>query len=106
MGAMVVKLVFIWHEEKALSNYRKHKVGFEEAKTVFGDSLLLTLPDELHSDEEERFLSIGRSVRGRTLLVVHTEQMENHDSLVIRIISCRKATSKERNVYEGKGRGA
>lgn len=86
---------FEWDEEKAKANSRKHRVSFEEAKTVFGDPLLMTFPDPEHSDSEERYLNIGTSAQGRVLVVIHTERGAN-----IRIVSCRKATPKERRAYE------
>ena len=87
--------VFEWDQVKARTNARKHKVTFEEAVSVFSDPLLVTFPDEEHSDVEERFISIGRSERGRILLVVHTNFGD-----AIRLISCRKATAGERKSYE------
>ena len=93
-------LIFEWHESKAQMNVRKHKVGFEEARTLFGDPRLLTYPDEQHSEAEERYISIGQSARNRVLLVVHTEREEAEDALTVRIISCRKATASERHAYE------
>ncbi len=93
------KLVFDWDINKARSNLTKHRVSFEEAKTVFNDPLLLTYPDELHSEIEERYISTGCSGQSRTLLVVHTEH-EVGTEVLIRIISSRKATSMEREFYE------
>lgn len=90
-----MKLVFEWDEEKAKENFRKHKVSFEEAKTVFGDPFLMTFPDPEHSDSEQRYLNIGISSKGRVLVVVHTERERN-----TRIINSRKATTNERRVYE------
>jgi uncharacterized DUF497 family protein len=55
---------FEWDDTKALANYRKHGVAFEEAMTVFGDPLSLTADDPLHSSEEERFLTIGSRAMG------------------------------------------
>lgn len=78
---------------------KKHQVSFEEAKTVFNDPVLLTYPDELHSETEERYISIGYSYQRRMLLVVHTEH-ETGNEILIRIISCRKATAAERKTYE------
>jgi uncharacterized DUF497 family protein len=94
-----MELVFEWNAQKARVNVQKHGISFEEAKTVFGDPFLLTYPDELHSENEERYISIGRSGRGQTLLVVHTE-METRREHVLRIISSRKATNLERETYE------
>ena len=90
-----MKLSFEWHEEKAKENFKKHKINFEEAKKVFNDPLLMTYPDPEHSENEQRYLSIGSSSRGRVLVAIHTEREAN-----IRIISCRKATTNERRVYE------
>ena len=95
-----MELVFEWDAKKAKANLKKHKVSFEEAKTIFNDPLLITFPDEEHSEAEERFISIGMSASDRVLLAVHTEREETEDLLIIRIISCRKATPSERRVYE------
>ena len=83
-----MKWTFEWDEEKAKENLKKHKVSFEEAKTVFGDPFLMTFPDPEHSESEQRYLNIGSSSKGRVLIVIHTERHRN-----IRIISCRKATT-------------
>ena len=88
-------LQFEWDEVKTATNEAKHGVNFAEAITVFSDPASLTIFDEGHSDQEERFIDIGLSVLGRLLVVVHTER-EN----LIRIISCRPATSNEQMQYE------
>ncbi|OGF56874.1 MAG: hypothetical protein A2Z21_08860 [Candidatus Fraserbacteria bacterium RBG_16_55_9] len=88
-------LTFEWDGKKTKHNLKKHGVSFEEAATVFGDSLSLTIEDPLHSKSEERFVIIGESVRRRILVVVHTERGDN-----IRIISARRATRRERETYE------
>lgn len=88
-------LTFDWDAAKARKNEVTHGVTFEEAVTIFYDPLLLTFFDAEHSDEEERFLSIGRSDRNRLFLVVHTDR-----GAAIRIISGRKATAAERKTYE------
>jgi len=88
-------LLFEWDPEKALGNEQKHGVTFDEASSVFADTLSLTIHDPLHSEDEERFIIIGVSCRNRMLTVVHTEREEN-----IRIISARKATKKEIFYYE------
>ena len=93
-------LIFEWDDEKAKKNQRKHKVNFDEAKTVFGDPLLVSFPDEYHSDEEQRLVSIGASSQNKILTVAHTEILENGDTIVVRLISARKATASERRVYE------
>ena len=88
-------LTFEWDDRKAKSNARKHGIGFDEASTVFGDRLSLTIRDPAHSQVEERLVTIGTSHRGRLLVVVHTERGDN-----IRIISARPASKRERRTYE------
>jgi uncharacterized DUF497 family protein len=88
-------LLFEWDEGKAGKNLQKHGVSFDEASTAFGDDLSITIYDPLHSDEEDRFVLIGDSYKGRFLVVAHVER-ENK----IRIISARKATKSERKQYE------
>lgn len=85
----------IWDANKARSNLRKHRVAFEEAASVFRDAFSVTIDDPLHSVDERRFITIGRSERERTLVVVHSEIGET-----IRIISARIATRRERRNYE------
>lgn len=92
-----VSLRFEWAEDKAEQNIEKHGVSFEEAATVFGDPLSLTIEDPLHSQEEERSITIGESARAELLVVVHTDRGD-----AIRIISARKATRRERKDYEGR----
>jgi uncharacterized DUF497 family protein len=94
-----MKLVFDWDEDKARRNRTKHKISFEEARTVFGDPSLVTFPDDFHSHREQRFISIGTSSKSRVILVVHTESQEA-DAIVIRFINARKATAAERQNYE------
>ena len=88
-------LTFEWDGKKARANRNKHRVSFEEAATVFGDSLSLTIEDPLHSQREKRLVTIGESLERRTLVVVHTEHGDS-----IRIISARVATRRERKTYE------
>ena len=88
-------VIFEWNEDKAETNFKKHKVGFEEAESVFYDPLSVTIPDPDHSIDEYRFLDIGTSDNSRLLIVVYTERMDR-----IRIISARKATKTERKKYE------
>ena len=88
-------LAFQWDTNKARQNIRKHGVAFEEAATVFGDPLSLTIEDPLGCPSEERLITMGQSSAGRILVVVHTAQASN-----IRIISARPATRSERKVYE------
>ena len=89
---------FEWNETKATSNYRKHGITFEEARSVFFDEFALQFFDEKHSDDEDRYIMLGRSIESRVLVVCHCEGDLGH---VIRIISARKATKEERSYYPG-----
>jgi hypothetical protein len=95
-----MELLFEWDENKATENVKKHKVNFEEAKTVFNDPFLITFPDEAHSETEDRLISIGTAGPGRVLLIVHTERQASQERLIVRLISGRKATASERRTYE------
>jgi len=86
---------FEWDDAKAESNERKHGVTFTEAMTVFADPLSVTGYDPGHADDEDRFLTMGLSVGGRLLVASHTDRGD-----VVRIISARKATRRERKDYE------
>jgi uncharacterized DUF497 family protein len=86
---------FDWDKRKAQDNLRKHRIDFNEASTVFADTLSITIPDPDHSDDEERWVTMGLSNRHRLLVVVHTEEDET-----IRIISARRADRLERRKYE------
>jgi uncharacterized protein len=88
-------LRFLWDSRKAASNQRRHGIGFQEATTVFHDSLSVTIPDPDHSVDEERFLLLGLSNRRRLLVVAHSEHGES-----VRIISARRANRRERRTYE------
>jgi uncharacterized protein len=90
-----VPLTFEWDSRKARSNLAKHGVGFEEASTIFGDPLSLTILDPEHSLAEKRFITMGRAFNGKLLVVVHTDRGDN-----IRIISARRASRRERTFYE------
>lgn len=88
---------FTWSARKAVVNRRKHDVWFEEAATVFGDPLSLTIADPAHSSgTDERYVTIGLSIAGKLLVVVHSDREDS-----IRIISARRATPGEREDYEG-----
>jgi uncharacterized DUF497 family protein len=90
-------LKFSWDSDKAILNFRKHKVSFLEAETVFDDQHALLISDEDHSDSEDRFVLLGFSIEARLLIVVHCYRDSDEE---IRIISARKADSKEANQYE------
>lgn len=89
---------FEWNSAKAKSNQTKHKVSFDEAQSVFFDEYAQQFYDSEHSDDEDRFFMLGKSIRSRVLVVVHCERDSGE---IIRIISARKATTKERKFYQG-----
>lgn len=90
-----MSIKFEWDTAKARQNLQKHRVDFTEASTVFADTLSITIPDPDHSEDEERWVTMGVSNRQRLLVVVHTEEDET-----IRILSARTADRLERRKYE------
>jgi len=84
---------FEWDEVKAISNLRKHRIEFADAVAVFDDGAAVTIPDE-DSEDEERWVTIGRDAFERLLVVVYTWREAN-----IRLISARKATRREQVDY-------
>ena len=93
-------MIFEWDPDKAERNLRKHGVSFEVAATVFDDPLHLSMTDPVSSIKEERWITVGRSVDHRVVLVVQTYRLQRGDDEVIRIISARAATRKEKGQYE------
>ncbi len=94
-------LRFEWDAPKEVKNRRKHGVPFAEAETVFSDEYALLVDDPDHASAEDRFLLLGLSARLRILVVSHSYR-ETED--VIRIISARKATRRERDIYNRRWR--
>lgn len=90
------ELVFEWDPAKSSSNYKKHGISFEEARTVFSDDFARLIADPEHSEEEERFILLGESIESNLLIVCHCIRDEES----VRIISARKADKKERRTYE------
>lgn len=86
---------FEWDDAKAASNFKKHRVAFDEAVTVFGDIRAITFADSEHSETEDRSRTYGVSANGRLLVVVHTERKTS-----VRMINARKATKYEKDIYE------
>ncbi len=84
-----------WDPKKAKSNLEKHGVSFEEAATALSDPMAVTGADPDHSATEVRYVTVGVSGRGRLVVISHTEKEE-----IIRIISARKASKGERELYE------
>ncbi len=91
-------LRFEWDNRKAAANLRKHGVSFDEAKTVFADEYAVLFMDDKHSVDEDRCLLLGLSSTLQTLIVCHCLR---ENAQVIRIISARKATKRERSHYKG-----
>lgn len=89
---------FEWDDSKAQSNLKKHGVSFQEAQSVFFDDIAVQFDDD-SSENEERFVLLGISNLSRVLVVVHCERGTRGE--VIRIISARKATAKEKKFYQG-----
>jgi len=87
---------FEWDSKKAHTNLKKHGVSFDEARTVFNDLLAYIFDDEWNSSGEQRELIIGHSTNGKLLIVSFTERAQG----VIRIISARPTTPRERKDYE------
>ena len=88
-------MIFRWDSAKAAANLTKHGVDFSEAATVLEDPLSTTFPDREHSRLERRYVTVGMSANRRLLVVSHTEKGD-----VVRIISVRRTTRRERRFYE------
>ena len=89
-----MKQDFEWDPRKAEANVQKHDVTFVEASSVFNDPLFITLLDSDHSENEERYITIGLSNKNRLIMIAHAERANR-----IRIISARKATKNEEKRY-------
>ena len=90
---------FDWDERKNSANKKKHGVSFEEAQSVFFDDNAIEYDDPEHSDEEDRFILVGKSFQLRVLVVCHCFRQS---ASVIRIISARKATRRECRAHREK----
>lgn len=93
---------FEWDATKAASNHRKHGISFDLAATVFRDPLMISIPDDEHSETEERWISMGQAENSKLLLVVHTYLEISANAANVRIISARSATKHEQRQYEAK----
>jgi len=94
-----VRYYFEWDPAKAKINLRKHRVSFEQASTIFLDPRMITVFDTDHSEQEDRWATMGIDRNGIVLVVVHTFQQLDADCCRIRMISARKATRKESKQY-------
>lgn len=91
---------FEWDAAKAAGNRRKHGVSFDLAATVFRDPLMISIPDEEHSETEERWITMGQAENSKLLLVVHTYLEISANAANVRIISARPTTKQEQCQYE------
>jgi uncharacterized DUF497 family protein len=92
---------FEWDPVKARGNYNKHGITFERAASVFNDPRALSIPDEKHSEREERWIILGLDQGGVPVVVCHAFRYEEgHHKARVRIISARKATKKEVQQYK------
>ena len=91
---------FEWDDAKAESNLAKHGVDFLEAMSVLLDPLAMTRFDDGHSADEERWISLGRAANGQLFLVVHTFSATGPTTALVRFVSARPATRREREQYE------
>jgi len=90
---------FEWDKKKESINIQKHGVTFEQAAYVFSDKYALSRYDDKHSEDEDRWILLGKSLQNTLLVVVHTFRDKNGEE-VTRIISARKATRKEQESYQ------
>jgi uncharacterized protein len=90
---------FEWDPDKAKSNQRKHGIGFDQAATVFRDPRAMSVFDDAHSETEDRWITLGVSAGGGLLVVHHTFEEMNENTIRIRIFSSRKATKNEVEQY-------
>ena len=95
-------LHFEWDERKNSANKKQHGVSFDEAQSVFFDEDAIEYDDPEHSDDEDRFILVGRSYQLRVLVVCHCFR---RPASVIRIISARKASLRERRAHTEKTKG-
>ncbi len=93
---------FEWDPAKAKANVKKHRVGFDRATEVFIDPMMLTIYDEVHSESEDRWITLGQDRNNVTLVVVHTFKEVNQSDTSIRILSARRATKKEGRQYHSR----
>lgn len=93
---------FDWDPDKDQQNRRKHRFSFRHAATVFRDPFMLSVYDDEHSEDEDRWITLGLDSSGILRVIVHTFEQSTPESMSIRIISARAATAAEARQYEGK----
>jgi uncharacterized protein len=92
-------MFFEWDRNKDLLNYKKHKLRFIKASDIFHDPYALSWLDTTHRYDEERWITLGCIERNTIIVVVHTFRVNNDEKEIIRIISARKASKKESDLY-------
>jgi uncharacterized DUF497 family protein len=97
----MVRYLFEWDPAKERANIRKHRISFRQAATVFRDPNQISVYDEMHSNDEDRWITMGRDVLGVVRIVVHTAEEIAAEVLLIRIISARRAAKNELKQYRG-----
>jgi len=96
---MVKSIRYEWDSQKNFANQLKHSLSFDDILSVFDDQNALSTNDEKHSGiQEDRWLTLGRTVLGIVCIVVHTERIDKNIQ-IIRIISARRATKREEMQY-------
>ena len=95
-----MRYIFAWDPSKAKDNLRNHRISFERAATIFRDPQALSIFDTAHSDQEDRWITLGLDRSGSVLVVVHTFHQIDAASCQIRIISVWRATAKETRQYQ------
>ena len=93
------RLIFDWDASKEASNFKKHGVEFWNAAEIFDDPNVHSTFDRLHSDDENRYMSIGMDYNGRVLLMVHTYAQLSENEVAVRMISARRPTKRELKTY-------
>jgi len=91
---------FEWNPRKATQNLQKHGVSFERAATVFLDPQAISVYDSVHSESEDRWITLGSNKRGTLIVVCHTFREVGASNAIVRIISSRRATTTERKQYK------
>jgi uncharacterized DUF497 family protein len=91
---------FDWDPAKARYNQRKHKVSFNLATTVLRDPLAITIYDTEHSEDEDRWITLGQAANGQLMVVVHTWTLIESAEVKVRIGSARRADATEARDYQ------
>jgi len=95
-----LRYTFEWDPVKAKQNLKKHRISFDRGAEVVLDPLAVSILDEEYSEDEERWVTVGKDRQGRVLILVHTFLEISAEECRVRIISVRKATRREIRQYE------